>query len=86
MPGNPRPSYRRLARKRGHEGRVIIRALVSSSGHVTQVTVKQSSGHDSLDKAALRAVKRWRFRPAQRSGRPVGATLDVPVVFHLKQG
>ncbi len=86
MSGNPRPSYPRLARRRGHQGRVIIRALVSSSGHVTQATVKQSSGYDSLDKAALKSVKRWRFRPAQRRGEPVSATLDVPIVFQLEKG
>ena len=83
-PGNPRPEYPRVARSRGHEGRVLIRVSVLGNGRVGSATVAKSSGHGSLDRAALKAVKRWRFTPALRAGRPVTATLTVPVTFRLE--
>ena len=86
MPGNPRPDYPPLARRRGYEGRVVIRASVAPDGGVASAAVGQSSGYGILDRAALQAVKRWRFRPAQRGGQPVATVLDVPVVFRLEQG
>jgi protein TonB len=36
-----------------------------------------------LDEAAVAAVKEWRFRPAQRAGRPVTATVEIPISFRL---
>ena len=85
LPGNPRPRYPRFARSRGHEGRVLIRVAVLGNGDVGHVVVAQSSGHRSLDRAALAAVKRWRFRPALREGEAVAATLTVPVLFRLEE-
>ncbi len=82
--GNPKPGYPRLARSRGHEGRVLIQVSVLGNGRVGSARVAGSSGHASLDRAALRAVKRWRFRPALRNGKPVTATIRVPVVFRLE--
>jgi protein TonB len=84
QPGNPPPRYPRLARSRGQEGRVLIRVSVLGNGRVASAKVTRSSGHSSLDRAALKAVKHWRFRPALRSGKPVTATLTVPVVFRLE--
>lgn len=80
---NPRPHYPRIARSRGQEGRVLIRVSVRGDGRVGSAKVAKSSGHGVLDRAALKAVKRWRFKPALRAGKPVAATLTVPVVFRL---
>lgn len=84
--GNVPPSYPALARRRGYQGRVVVRVSVQANGGVGSAVVTQSSGHNILDEAALEAVRQWRFRPAQRAGRSVNATLDVPVVFQLEQG
>lgn len=86
MPGNPMPRYPRIARSRGYQGRTILEIFVLPDGTVDHVRIKQSSGHDILDRAALEAVKRWRFRPAKRNGRPISATLVVPVTFRLNEG
>ena len=84
LAGNPHPRYPTQARSRGHEGRVLIQVSVLGNGRVGSARVASSSGHGSLDRAALKAVKRWRFRPALRGGKPVAATLTVPVVFRLE--
>lgn len=83
--GNPAPSYPQEARRRGQEGRVVLRVTISPVGEARSVRVLQSSGYERLDRAAREAVARWRFEPARRAGRPVEGLLDVPVVFRLEQ-
>ncbi len=81
--GNPSPEYPRKARRRGLEGRVILRVVVDPAGKPARVEVSEGSGHGLLDRAAVRAVRRWRFTPARRNGRAVGGEVLVPVVFRL---
>jgi protein TonB len=82
--GNPKPSYPAEARQRGIEGHVVLRVSVDANGAATTVSVLSSSGHESLDDAALAAVRRWRFVPATRAGVAVAATADVPIQFRLE--
>ncbi len=42
-----------------------------------------SSGHEDLDRAAVDAARRWRFRPATQAGIAVAATLTTAVHFRL---
>ena len=80
---NPAPGYPDSARRQRQEGTVYLRVLVSASGQASQVLIAGSSGVSSLDEAALRAVRRWRFKPASRDGRPISAWVRVPVRFKL---
>ncbi|MBV5336265.1 energy transducer TonB, partial [bacterium] len=79
----PPPHYPATARRRGLEGRVLLRVRVNASGEVETVEVLDGSGAPSLDDAATEAVRRWSFRPAQRLGVAVAAVVDVPVRFRL---
>ncbi|MBN2254453.1 MAG: energy transducer TonB [Deltaproteobacteria bacterium] len=79
------PAYPAIARRRGYEGTVILSVQVDADGLVGGVSVKVSSGHAILDRAAVDAVKRWIFRPGARWGFPVPMTVDVPVRFMLKE-
>ena len=81
---NPPPKYPRAARRRGQEGRVVLSVRVSSQGSADTVTIHSSSGHGILDRAAVKAVQRWRFIPAQRNGQAVAMTVRVPVTFKLE--
>ena len=47
-----------------------------------RLDLAQSSGNRDLDRAALEAVRRWRFQPAQRNGQPVSATVIIPLEFN----
>jgi protein TonB len=47
------------------------------------LAVVATSGHASLDAAAMTAVQQWRFVPATRGGTPVPAVAEVPVRFRL---
>ncbi|SLN76677.1 energy transducer TonB [Oceanibacterium hippocampi] len=81
--GNARPRYPFIARRNGQEGRVLLRLRVSASGDVSGIEIAATSGFPLLDKAAVEAVRTWRYTPASRAGRPVEARLEVPVVFRL---
>lgn len=81
---NSQPSYPVMAKRRGYEGEVLLHALVDTGGRVSELEIKQSSGHISLDRAALKTVKNWVFSPAIDGDRPVAMWVDVPIVFQLK--
>lgn len=80
---NPRPEYPSAARASGVEGTVMLLVTVSRTGGALRVTVERSSGSELLDRAAVRAVERWRFTPARRAGAAVEADVRVPVTFRL---
>ncbi len=82
--GNPLPRYPRLARVRGWEGRVVLRVQVRANGAVRAIRVINSSGYDLLDRAAIKAVRRWRFRAAQVAGVSIASTVKVPIRFRLR--
>ena len=82
---NPPPKYPYRARRKGQEGRAILRVKVTASGDASAVWVIRSSGHRLLDDAAVDAVRGWRFQPASRSGTPVDGLVDVPIAFRLTE-
>ncbi|HEU4504175.1 MAG TPA: energy transducer TonB [Nitrospira sp.] len=49
--------YPTSARLNGQEGKVILKAVIRSDGHLAEVSVQKSSGHHILDAAAMEAVK-----------------------------
>jgi protein TonB len=49
--------YPSSARLNGQEGKVILKAVIRSDGHLIEVSVQKSSGHQILDAAAIEAVK-----------------------------
>lgn len=82
---NPAPSYPELARQKGEEGVVILRAYVIAAGKASRVEVKQSSGFPLLDEAALKAVRRWQFEPARVGSVAMDSTVEIPVRFQLSE-
>lgn len=75
------PEYPSAALRRGESGTVLVRAEVDASGRPTDVSVARSSRSRALDRAAVQAVRRWRFRPAQQDGRAVAGAIEVPIEF-----
>ena len=81
---NPAPSYPSLSRRQGQQGKVLLRVFVNVTGGADQVQIRNGSGHDLLDQAALNAVRRWRFVPARQGDQPVAAWVLVPITFTLE--
>lgn len=66
------------------QGKVLVRVFVDENGEAKQVELKQSSGYDRLDNAALDAVRRWRFKPGTVNGEPKAMWNNVPINFVLE--
>lgn len=81
---NPLPSYPRLSKSLGEQGKVVVRALIGTDGQASQATVKTSSGFDRLDQAAVATVLKWRYVPGKRGGIPEAMWFDVPVNWALR--
>ena len=81
---NPAPRYPFRSRANGEQGRVILQVVVDRRGRADEVTVIKSSGYSRLDKAARKAVSKWRFQPAQKDGRSARGTVQVPISFVLE--
>jgi protein TonB len=81
---NPPPLYPKIARRRGYEGRTVLRVEVLESGRVGQLEIATSSGFDVLDNAALESVKGWSFFPGTRNGNKIRQWVMVPVRFSLR--
>lgn len=79
------PSYPTSARRQGAEGTTRLSFTVTTSGKVSSPQVTASSGHRSLDSAALKAVKKWRFSPARNGlGQPIAYQVrNHAVTFRL---
>jgi len=78
----PDPGYTREARKAKYQGSVILTLVVDKKGIPRNVRVVKPLGL-GLDKKAVEAVKRWRFRPGTRGGKPVDVPARVEVNFRL---
>jgi protein TonB len=82
---NPPPDYPPRARRLGLEGEVLVRTKVLTNGECGELVLGQSSGYALLDKAALEAVRTWRFRPARRGDEEIVSWVDIPVRFRLER-
>lgn len=80
---NPPPNYPAVAQQRGWQGTVLLKVHVLASGRPDQVGLVSSSGHDSLDDAAIEAVTNWRFAPARRGDQAIDGWVQVPIAFKL---
>jgi protein TonB len=76
------PDYPGVAVSAKVGGTVILEATVNEAGAVTDVTVLRSI--PLLDKAAIKAVRQWRYQPLELNGQPVPFILVVTVTFSLR--
>jgi protein TonB len=76
------PQYPPQAAKRGLEGWVQLRFTVTTAGSVDDVAVVKSS-NAVFERAAVEAVRKWKYEPQMRSGTAV-ATTGVNVILRFK--
>lgn len=84
MTYGPPPPYPAASKHKKETGTVVVRVVISEQGTVTDASIRQSSGFSALDEAALNAVRRYRFSPTIRDGRPVIASGSIAMPFTLK--
>jgi protein TonB len=79
------PNYPSKLLSQGKGGRVLVSCTVDAEGVVTNTAIKQSSGHAELDKSAVNAVSKWKFKPATKGGKKIKATCIIPFNFEVKK-
>lgn len=77
------PIYPSLAAASRTEGDVEVEALIDQTGKVT--STKAISGPVLLRRAAMDAVRQWRYSPALLDGKPISMQYKVTVSFRLGQ-
>jgi len=77
------PKYPQRARDTRVEGTVILKVAVDTNGAVNAVT--SVSGDPILADAAMHAVRKWRFYPAQQDSRPVEDYVQIRLEFRLDE-
>lgn len=80
---SPFPEYPQDLLDAGIEGTVIIDFTVNKKGKVVEPLIVQSQGEE-FDKASLACIKRWRFQPILKDGKPVDARLRQSFEFRLE--
>jgi TonB family protein len=78
----PEPQYTEQARRDSITGTVILRAVFSRTGQVTNIQVIQKLG-SGLTERAMAAAKQIRFVPATRNGQPVSMYMQLEYNFNL---
>ena len=83
--GQALPLYPRRARRRGIEGWVKVRFLVTKDGRVRNLSVLKESPTGVFHKTVMNTVPRWRFKPARKDGQAVNVWVEQTINFKLEK-
>ena len=81
---NPKPAYPPLSKRLGEQGKVVVRVLIGADGQPQKAELRQSSGFQRLDQAALTTVLKWRYLPGKRGDVAEDMWFNVPINFVLE--
>lgn len=77
--------YPNVARRAQLEGVSVLQFIVDEVGSVHDIRVVRSSGHRSLDNAAIDAINRVAFNPGRQDGEHVKVMVTQMVTFSLRR-
>jgi protein TonB len=81
----PQPPYPELLRQAGVQGRVLIRAIIDTSGRAEPGSVQiVQSPNPGFDQPSRAWMQRALFRPARVHGRAVRVLVEVPLDYRIK--
>ena len=75
------PHYPARLARNGIGGKVYVFYSYNTTGDVTSTRLGRTSGYDDMDKAAVKAVKSWKFFPMLIDGKPVAGEGAIPITF-----
>ena len=78
----PEPQYTEEARKNQVTGTVILRAVFTSGGQVTNISARSGLPY-GLTERAIAAARQIKFVPATKDGRPVSMYIQLEYNFNL---
>jgi TonB family protein len=82
---NAAPVYPDTAQYAGEQGDVLVDVQVSASGYPHRIRIKQSSGFQDLDIAAMNTAANWHYTPAVVDGDTATAWTTVKIHYELPQ-
>ena len=77
------PRYPRSASRRGIEGVVKVAFTITKDGRVANQRVLTANPPGVFDKAAIKAIKKWKFNPKIVDGETVEQTAAQEITFRL---
>ena len=77
------PLYPFAAKRKNIQGSVTLRFIVTKDGTVIDPSIVESEPPDIFDNSALKAILRWRFKPAIKDGQSVDVIIIAPLKFEL---
>ena len=79
-----KPSYPSSCKRLGHEGATVLKVTILSKGKCGRIEIIKSAGCESLDKAAIKALKKAKYIPAKRLGVPFTTIKKIAFNFKLE--
>ncbi len=78
------PAYPEYARSRGWQDELVVRYRIGKDGRVKEVSVVKPPGRDEFTRAALSAIRHWRFHPFRdEQGQPKEVVHELTVQFKI---
>lgn len=78
------PKYTAAAKAAKIQGSVNLEAIVLADGSIGEVRVTKSLDREhGLDEEAIKAVKRWRFKPGKKDGAAVPVLVEIELTFKV---
>jgi protein TonB len=77
------PRYPQRALASGLSGEVTVRYVVDAHGHTRQLQVIAARPGTLFNRAALAAIRRWRYTPPTFDGRPIAVPVMTQIRFEL---
>jgi|ERR1035438_1668282 protein TonB len=79
---NPAPGWPKKTRNSGDRAAVLLWVVVGLDGLPHDITVARPADRD-FDQAAIDCMKKWKFSPATKDGKPVAVKINVEVNFRI---
>jgi protein TonB len=77
--------YPELARRAGIEGNVVIGVLIDEKGKLLNAKVLKPHGAEvGLEDAAIKALRKMKWKPAYQRDKPIKVWVSIPVRFKLR--
>ena len=77
------PEYPDRALNDRVSGSVTVQYVVDKKGFTTDIKVVESTPPGVFDRAAMEAIRQWRYRPAKYNGAPVAVPVRTRIRFEL---
>jgi len=75
--------YPARARAHGIEGWVQLHYMVDPSGNTYDIEIVDSNGDRSIERAAIKAARKYKYQPAEYQGEPIDASASARITFAM---